>query len=464
MGGDDMSLLTTFLDFLGDLEPTFSQHRTFMIAVRQAIGNLAILGRHTISRVLAGAGRDHESWSSDYRLFSRSPWNQRDLFQPILARANTHSHPDHIAIAIDDTRCPKTGQHIKTAFYARDAKSPAFHTNLTLGLRFLQASAMLPLYREGASAARGVPVRFLEVPAMKKPGKKASDEDRSRYRELVKEHNLSQYAVAMAKDLRASCDAAEANDKLLIMIGDGNFCNRTVLTATVPHTRWLVRCRKDAVLCKPASKPSPRFYSKVKFTPDSVRTDSSVLWQTTMLFHGGMKRPIRYKEVATVLWQGGTLRLPLRLIVLAPTPYKCSKNGKWYYRQPAFLLTTDLETPTELLIQMYVDRWEIEVNHRDEKTILGVGQAQVRSTQSVPRQPAFVVAIYSVILLAAISCFGVNRTNDYLPLPKWRKNAPRPSLQDLLAIVRKEIVENPQQLEGFGVKTSAKTLIITASA
>ena len=459
-----MSLLITFLDFLGDLESAFPQHRTFMIAARQAIGNLAILGRHAISRVLAGIGRDQESWSSDYRLFSRSPWNQQDLFQPILKRTIAHSHPDHIAIAIDDTRCPKTGQHIKTASYSRDAKSPAFHINLTWGLRFLQASAMLPLYRKEASAARSVPVRFLDVPPIKKPGKKASDEDRRRYRKLVKQQNLSHYAVAMAKDLRASCDAAGAKDKLLIMVGDGSFCNRTVLTAEVPNTCWLVRCRKDAVLCKPASKPSKRFYAKEKFTPDSVRTDPSIPWKSTMLFHGGMKRPIRYKEETNVLWEGGTLRLPLRLIVLGPTPYKCSKNGKWYYRQPAFLLTTDLKTPTELLIQMYLDRWEIEVNHRDEKTILGVGEAQVRSTQSVPRQPAFVVAIYSLLLLAAISCFGVNRTNDYLPLPKWRKNARRPSLQDLLAIVRKEIVENPQLLEGFGVKTSAKTLIITASA
>jgi len=31
------------------------------------------------------------------------------------------------------------------------------------------------------------------------------------------------------------------------------------------------------------------------------------------------------------------------------------------------------------LIQYYFDRWQIEVNHRDEKSLLGVGQAQVWS-------------------------------------------------------------------------------------
>ena len=55
------------------------------------------------------------------------------------------------------------------------------------GLRFLQASALLPLYRKGEYPARGIPVRFTEVPAIKKPGKRAMDEDWFNYRELKKE-------------------------------------------------------------------------------------------------------------------------------------------------------------------------------------------------------------------------------------------------------------------------------------
>ena len=44
---------------------------------------------------------------------------------------------------------------------------------------------------------------------------------------------------------------------------------------------------------------------------------------------------------------------------------------------------------------MYFDRWQIEVNHRDEKDTLGVGQAQMWNPVSVPKQPALVVASYS---------------------------------------------------------------------
>ena len=75
----------------------------------------------------------------------------------------------------------------ETAFFRRDPLSPPFHVNIMYGLRFLQASALLPLYRKGEYPARGIPVRFTEVPAIKKPGKRATDEDWFNYRELKKE-------------------------------------------------------------------------------------------------------------------------------------------------------------------------------------------------------------------------------------------------------------------------------------
>jgi hypothetical protein len=78
----------------------------------------------------------------------------------------------------------------------------------------------------------------------------------------------------------------------------------------------------------------------------------------------------RYKEVAVVFWQGGAGRCPLRLLVVAPTPYRKRKSSKLYYRQPAFLSTTELNSSAHQLLQIYFDRWQIEVNHRDEKDTL----------------------------------------------------------------------------------------------
>ena len=51
-----------------------------------------------------------------------------------------------------------------------------------------------------------------------------------------------------------------------------------------------------------------------------------------------------------------------------------------YKRQ---LLTSDLRSSLKQLLQIYFDRWQIEVNHREEKDTLGVGQAQLRNLISV---------------------------------------------------------------------------------
>jgi hypothetical protein len=154
----------------------------------------------------------------------------------------------------------------------------------------------------------------------------------------------------------------------------------------------------------------------------------------------------------------------LRLLVLAPLPYQPPGRPRKHYHDPAFLLTTDHRGTARELLQPYLDRWQIEVNHREEKDTLGVGQAQLRSRQSVPRQPAFVVAAYSALLLAGILAFGPDRGDAYPQLPKWRRNAKRPSCLDLIAVLRREMTENQTILQELNLSPDLKTLVITAAA
>jgi len=114
--------------------------------------------------------------------------------------------------------------------------------------------------------------------------------------------------------------------------------------------------------------------------------------------------------VTQVYWRTGAGQIPLRLFIVAPTPYRKRKSSKLYYRQPAYLLSTDLRHSAPQLLQIYLDRCRFEVNHRDEKDTLGVGQAQLWNVDAVPKQPALVVAAYSALLLAALKAFGTERT------------------------------------------------------
>ncbi len=435
-----MRLLDALLTILGDWAPAFAQPRSAGRAIDQALGSLLALGRRTLSRSLWALGRQNQDWSADYKLHSRASWEMQDLFQPVLQLAAGFCDDSLLVVAMDDTRIRKTGRKILTAFYQRDPLSPKFRFNLMWGLRFLHFALLVPLYRSNAEVPpRSLPLRFLEVPAIRKPGKKASADEIQAYQQVVKEHNLSRSSVALLQQLRQSTDAAGLRSRTILAVGDGSFCNRTLFRQPLDRIEVLARARRDCQLCYAAAPGGRRFYSTEQFTPEQIRQRESLCWQQARIFHGGQWRDVRYKEVASVYWRCGGAKRSLRLLVVAPVPYDSGKGKRKYYREPAFLLTTDLHRPAAVLLQAYFDRWQIEVNHREIKDTLGIGQAQLRNSRSVPRQPAMAVAAYSALLLAGIQVFGDTRSEAFPALPKWRRNARRPSCLDLVTLLRQEV-------------------------
>ena len=459
-----MSLLAQFLAITADWRNVFPQQRTYQRAVKQALGSLVCLGRRCLTRIIWTNGGQFRSWSAEYFLHSRCQWEPQQLFRPILKRALAYCPQRLVGVAIDDTRLRKTGRSIPQAFYQRDPMSPPFHVNLVLGLRFLQASLLLPLHRNAAVGARALPIRFEEVSRVKRPGKKATEELKQQYKVAVKLNNLSRSFVQTGQQLRQELDQAGGHNKILVLAGDGSFCNRTCFGEIPERSVLLVRARKDAKLCFRAADGSRRFYSQDKFTPQQVRNDETRAWKTTKIFYGGKRRKIRYKEVANVYWQSGAKQRPLRLFVLAPTPYRRSKSKRLHYRDPAYLFCSDLNSSPKQLLQIYFDRWQIEVNHREEKDTLGVGQAQLRNAISVPKQPVLAVAAYSALLLASLLAFGADRGKAYAQLPKWRRNARRPSCLDLIALLRSEMSQQPASLDPLGFQITDSALVKAAAA
>jgi hypothetical protein len=459
-----MTLLGAFLETVQEWADVFPQRRSFERALRQALGGLVCLGRRTISRIIWTNGRQKLGWASEYFLHSRCQWDPQKLFSPILKRALPWCTGNYIGIGVDDTRLHKTGRMIQQAFFQRDPLSPPFHVNLMLGLRFLQASVLVPLYKHSQVGTRALPIRFQEASRVKKPGRKALSEEWKQYRIARRLHNLSQQFVRMAQELRQALDNSEAATKTLLFAVDGSFCNRTVFALVRKGVEIIARARKDAVLCFHAPSGSHRFYDVNKFTPEQVRQDESIPWNETKIFYGGKRRRVRYKLLCGLYWQGGARKRTLRLLVVAPTPYRKRKSGRLYYRQPAYLLTTDLKGHAHMLLQIYFDRWQIEVNHREEKDTLGVGQAQLWNYSSVPKQPVLAVASYSALLLASLLAFGAERGAAYADLPRWRRNARRPSCLDLITLLRKEMAEHPETLASYRLDPSYERFTSAAAA
>jgi|WetSurMetagenome_2_1015567.scaffolds.fasta_scaffold79882_3 hypothetical protein len=426
----------------------FGQRRVGERARRLGFGQLACVGRHTVTGVLCATDRQAFDWSGEYRVFSKDQWEVKDLFAPILGGVlDLLPAGAPVVMPLDDTTVHKTGTKIPGAGYKRDPLSPKFHTNLIWAQRFFQVSVMLPA-DQVPGPARAIPVRFEHVPALPKPKKSAPPQEWKAYRKQQRVQNLSTHAAGTIQGLRRELNERHnAQHRWLIMVGDGSYTNQTVVKRLPPHTTYIGRIRKDAKLFYPprpedqAPVGTIRRYGPPAPTPEELRKDDRVAWEELEVFGAGKMHAFRVKTIGPVLWRKAGPGCPLRLLVVAPVGYRLRKGSKLLYRQPAYLICTDPNLPLDRFLQAALWRWDIEVNHRDEKQIIGVGEAQVWSPQSVTRQPALAVASYAILLLAGERTFQGQQTRGAVPLPKWqhKDSQQRMSTQELLRQLRSEL-------------------------
>jgi hypothetical protein len=448
-----MKLIESYDELFSLFKPHFHRIDTFNRARDLAYAHLVTLGRHTISRLICGKNEQQQDWSADYKFFSQRKWDANDFYFEILKECDAHSHwyQDAIVLAMDESFRKKTGKKIPQVRTLRDPMSLPYHTNLMPAIRFLQASAIINPHNR-IEVSRAIPVFFEEAAPAKKPRKNAPTEIQQQYKKEQKEKRISVVAHQSLLQIRQQIDQLpDGKNRLLFTTVDGSFCNRYFLRDVPENIIVIARARKDMKLFKPVENSTStekggryRIYGERLPTPEQIRKDDFYPWKTARVFAAGKYHDVRYKVISPVLWQKGTGRQRCRLFIIAPLRYRTSKNSRLLYRDPAYLLVLDEEVPEEYILQYYCLRWDIEVNNRDEKSLMGLGDAQVRSPESVERNPQFTVAVYSLLLLASIKAYGPFRTDDYLPAPKWHKrkeqNDRRPSTLDILSQFRREIM------------------------
>jgi hypothetical protein len=182
----------------------------------------------------------------------------------------------------------------------------------------------------------------------------------------------------------------------------------------------------------------PRLYGEQAPSPEALCQDPAKPWQTINAHAAGKRHDFKIKLSETLQWRKTGARIPLRVMVIAPLGYRLRKGSKLLYRKAAYLVCTDEQMSAEEYLQSYLWRWGIETNFRDEKSEIGVGEAQVRTEQSNQTAPACAVAAYAFLWLAALE--GAAEGMDPLPRPKWQKpkKAEELGTADLIKSLRNE--------------------------
>jgi hypothetical protein len=305
------------------------------------------------------------------------------------------------------------------------------------GQRYLQISAALP-DPEVERRARAIPVDFYHAPSPTKPRKNDPPEAWDEYKKRQKFCKISAVGARRLSELRD-----QVPDRKIVCSVDGAFTNKEVFQSIPDNTVLIGRIRKDANLfsvpeiAEGALRGRKKYYGDQLQTPEQVRQDDSIPWQKVSAFAAGKMHEFDdVKAMAPVRWKSSRDN-DMLIVIIRPLSYRPRKGARLLYRNPAYLICSDPDLTLENVVQAYLWRWEIEVNFRDEKTVLGVGEAQVRTKSAVQSAPAFVVASYAFLLLAAHLS---NAKSTSLPVPKWFRQvtSSRCSTQQILSLFRSE--------------------------
>lgn len=438
-------ILKRFRSLLEAWDQAFKQSRTCTRVIDVVIGLLACHGRSTLTNSITYRGQEQKDWSADYKAFNRSEWTTRDLFKAVL-RAGISLVPSTspVVVALDDTSLPKVGQKIPQARWCHDPLAPKFlDMQIRWGIRMLHAALLIPDYVNHRPLA--ISTGFEPVPAAPKENVwgPLTLIDHAAREAGKKEASLTSRTVDLIHVLRKTLNDSGQSSRKLLLVVDGSFTNGTVVRGLPHHTDLIGRTRKNAKLYAPLeAKQGKRVYGNPLPFPDDMRVDTAIPLRSAELHYGGALRIINFKEVPKVYWKDGTKSKLMRLLIVMPVPHTVVGRKKRGYNKPGYLLTTDLDSPPEELIQAYLDRWQIEVLHRDLKTGLGVGQVQAFSESANEKVHGAQVAGYAMLSIAALQTLGGAR-NEALPeLPAWRKRKPpmRLSQHDLITLLRNDLI------------------------
>lgn len=427
--------------------PAFAQQRTCERARALALSALACLGRRTVSGLLCASGQQFQDWSAAYRLFEHQRVDPARLWSTVQQQVFSLLPATAPVVALmDDTLRRKRGKHISGTSWRRDPLGPHFTDNFIWASRFLQLSIALPEHPDQAlSLARAIPVDLQHAPSPRKPSRRAPTEVWDAWRSASAKATVSALGAQRMAALRAALDAHPGGvARRLLVCADATFTCRAVFKDLPQRTTLIGRIRKDARLyALPTAEEENhrrgrrRCYGQRLPTPEQYRQDPALAWQTVRACAAGNTYDFEIKTVAPLRWKHAGGERQLRLLIVRPVAYRPNQGAELQYRNPAYLICSDPTLAPQQILQSYLWRWEIEVNFRDEKTLLGFGQPQVRTETAVRTTSAFFVFVYALLLLALQHC---HLTHAPLPTPRWQRRKPKRPLRR---------ISTPQAISAF---------------
>ena len=353
-------------------------------ALTLLLGTLVCTGKRTVCSALRAMGLCNEAgFSKFHHLLNRAQWSSLRAAKILLFMLLPLVQGGlPIVLFIDETLERRRGKKIKAKGYYRDAvRSSKSQLVKASGLKWLTMtlSVRLPFM------PRAFALPFLSV--LEYP-KKCDEQHNRRHKTTL------DWASQMVRQVRRWL----GRQRPFILVGDGGFATVQLALDCIRYGVTLVsRLKMNASLF---DFPSEKIAHKRGRPPSKgvrLMNFKQMLSLTTLPWkeveivgYSGIKHLIRYVSDTCMWGADGSTPIPIRwMLVVDP-------SGKM---DPLPLMSTDpLMTPGQM-IELYVDRWSIEVMFEETREHLGVETQRQWSDKAIGRCTPVLMGLYSLVCL-----------------------------------------------------------------
>lgn len=396
-------------------KPTWKKSLTLLL------GTLICTGRRTVCSALRAMGfSDEVGFSKYHHLLNRAKWSSlqaaKILFFLLLTLIKDE---DPIVLLIDETLERRKGVKIKAKGYYRDAvRSSKSQIVKASGLKWLvmALSIRLPFMK------RAFALPFLTV--LEHP-KKYDEQKRQNHKTTLR------WAGQMTQQVRRWVGKV----KKIILVGDGGFAANSLALDCIRNEVTLVsRMKINARLFDfPPEKAShqrgrPPLKGKRLINFKQMLSLQDLAWkESEVVGYGGVKRKIRFISNTCMWGANGSTPIPIRWVFIT------DPSGKM---DPLPLMSTDPLLAPEKIIELYVDRWGLEVTFEETREHLGVETQRQWSDKAIARVTPILMGLYSLVCLMG----NLLEQGNHLKVQQsaWYKKD-HITFSDILRVVRTEI-------------------------
>ena len=353
-------------------------------ALTLLLGTLICTGKRTVCSALRAMGLGDESGFSKYHhVLNRTKWSSlqaaRILFFMLLVLI---AGGNPLVLLIDETLERRRGKKIKAKGYYRDAvRSSKSQVVKASGLKWL----VMALSVRFPFMSRTLALPFLSVLEF---SKKYDAEQNRRHKTTLK------WSSQMICQVRRWVGKIQQ----LILVGDGGFAaGQLALDCIRLGVALVSRLKMNAQLFDfpPEKIPGKRGRTALKGVRlknfKQMLSLEGLPWkELEVTGYNGVKRIVRFISNTCMWGADGAMPIPIRwVLVVDPT-------GKL---DPLPLMSTDALMTPKQIIELYIDRWSLEVTFEEAREHLGVETQRQWSDKAIARSTPVLMGLYSLVCL-----------------------------------------------------------------